>query len=428
MFKKTLLALIVLSAALGVSVAFAAWSNPLHSPPTCNEGEPGCDAPINVGPKDQAKLGNFSAPIIGAGDQLRITKDDGATGNGAIRWGSGAGGSWTGATAIRGLTDGSLQFVTNSLERMRLGLGGRLRIGGVETPLAAANLLLDVEGRVGATEYCDNNGQNCKPITDLINGGDGGGGVGGGYWTAVNGTDIYNNNAGNVGIGTGATALASKLTVKGQSLFQGDLTINKEDPALLFNNNGSVWHIGLETIPGGQKLAIVDNVHNAGREALSIRNTSIDGKVVKVVTVDGGLQVTTDACIRGGKCLSDIGPSSVGDGVTKIIPGSNITVTPSNGLGEVTVSVTGNINAAFTESALISRSNASAASWPNDQVSDETWEVCFLVSQTELPGIGSGSCKANPQNWNEDIYKNHESRRYWQFNVRSAECKWLCLR
>lgn len=25
------------------------WNNPSHTPPTCNTGEPGCDAPINVG-------------------------------------------------------------------------------------------------------------------------------------------------------------------------------------------------------------------------------------------------------------------------------------------------------------------------------------------------------------------------------------------
>ena len=43
--------------AFALSVAAANFSAPLHTPPTCNTGEPGCDAPINVGPTLQTKLG-----------------------------------------------------------------------------------------------------------------------------------------------------------------------------------------------------------------------------------------------------------------------------------------------------------------------------------------------------------------------------------
>jgi len=35
------------------------WTNPLHTPPTCLSGEPGCDAPINVGKIFQERIGNL---------------------------------------------------------------------------------------------------------------------------------------------------------------------------------------------------------------------------------------------------------------------------------------------------------------------------------------------------------------------------------
>lgn len=40
--------------------AFADWTPPSHNPPNCPTGEPGCDAPLNVGPSHQTKLGSIS--------------------------------------------------------------------------------------------------------------------------------------------------------------------------------------------------------------------------------------------------------------------------------------------------------------------------------------------------------------------------------
>lgn len=37
--------------------ALADWSAPLSAPPTCTSGQPGCDAPLNVGGSAQAKSG-----------------------------------------------------------------------------------------------------------------------------------------------------------------------------------------------------------------------------------------------------------------------------------------------------------------------------------------------------------------------------------
>ena len=56
-----------------------------------------------------------------------------------------------------------------------------------------SDLKLDVAGKVGATEYCDEYGANCKTIASL--------GAGGGQWL-TSGNNIYNTNSGNVGIGT----------------------------------------------------------------------------------------------------------------------------------------------------------------------------------------------------------------------------------
>jgi hypothetical protein len=46
---------------LGASAlsVFGAWTAPLSAPPACTSGNPGCDAPINVGNISQSKLGSL---------------------------------------------------------------------------------------------------------------------------------------------------------------------------------------------------------------------------------------------------------------------------------------------------------------------------------------------------------------------------------
>ena len=53
---KTLIVALVLAA--GVSY-ISAWTGPLSSPPNCTTGNPGCDAPLNVGLNSQSKLGQL---------------------------------------------------------------------------------------------------------------------------------------------------------------------------------------------------------------------------------------------------------------------------------------------------------------------------------------------------------------------------------
>lgn len=81
---------------LAVLVMFAltayAWTGPLTSPPTCNPGDPGCDAPVNVGVSNQIKLGSLGVAHLAAGGSLRSYFNHqlriGGTGNTGIYGGS----------------------------------------------------------------------------------------------------------------------------------------------------------------------------------------------------------------------------------------------------------------------------------------------------------------------------------------------------
>ncbi len=107
--------------AAGGSYLFAAWSGPTQTPPNGN-----VEAPVNVGPVGQEKLGMFAA--LGG-----VFRNGGLSINTSL------------------LSDGSA------------------------SPNGAA-LKLDVEGAVGATKYCDENGENCFTAR---------GGGGGSKWVAV---------------------------------------------------------------------------------------------------------------------------------------------------------------------------------------------------------------------------------------------------
>jgi len=64
--KKIPSVLTRIAATVGVTLgafaiaAFAQWTAPPGTPPTCPSGAPGCDAPINVGEANQLKLGTLS--------------------------------------------------------------------------------------------------------------------------------------------------------------------------------------------------------------------------------------------------------------------------------------------------------------------------------------------------------------------------------
>jgi hypothetical protein len=108
----------LLAAALlvGIQYASAAWTDPSATPPNANT-----DAPLNIGSSIQQKLGS-----------LVVNSD---TSNPYA----------VGLTVFGG---------SNLAAPVNIG-------GGSATP---SNLVAEVNGNVGASQYCDQNGKNCQTI------------------------------------------------------------------------------------------------------------------------------------------------------------------------------------------------------------------------------------------------------------------------
>ncbi len=154
---KTIITVGVLT--IGATYIYADWSGPPGAPHGCPTEYPGCDIPINVSAKNQTKTGGIFASDI---------------------------------TAVHTLGVGLTTFVNSADPQVKL----------------------QVNGKVGATAYCDQNGQNCL----------GPGGAGGGFWAQVNNSDrIQNTNTGRVDI-------QGKVKIAG-----GDPSRNK---VLASNNEG----------------------------------------------------------------------------------------------------------------------------------------------------------------------------------------------
>lgn len=82
--------------------ALAAWTAPTETPPTCTSGLAGCDAPVNVGPTLQQKLGSLGTlglsilgdfkfiPVGGVpptSGQVLVADDTDLV-NGKVKWGT----------------------------------------------------------------------------------------------------------------------------------------------------------------------------------------------------------------------------------------------------------------------------------------------------------------------------------------------------
>ncbi len=59
--------------AFALSVLATDWTAPLSSPPNCASGNPGCDAPINVGSVDQTKTGSITTAKSIIAKELKTT-------------------------------------------------------------------------------------------------------------------------------------------------------------------------------------------------------------------------------------------------------------------------------------------------------------------------------------------------------------------
>jgi len=74
--KISLLLILSVVITLGLSVVFqsllAAWTAPLATPPNCTSGNPGCDAPVNIGPTGQSKQGGLILNTVGMQNGLIV--------------------------------------------------------------------------------------------------------------------------------------------------------------------------------------------------------------------------------------------------------------------------------------------------------------------------------------------------------------------
>ncbi|MDP1884822.1 MAG: hypothetical protein Q8L10_05705, partial [Candidatus Moranbacteria bacterium] len=184
---------------VGLSVANG-WTEPTVAPPSGNVG-----APLNTGALGQSKIGGLVLNTGGAANGLIVQNGRVGIGttspqqsldvNGILRVSSdGVGGriyganpgqsNWTGKELVLTVADGAGTNndgiwigpnVSNAgggkgwvrLHANRIAMTGNDLMVGIGTTSPSSGLKLDVEGKVGATEYCDQNGQNCKSITSM---------------------------------------------------------------------------------------------------------------------------------------------------------------------------------------------------------------------------------------------------------------------
>lgn len=186
----------------------ASWTAPTAAPPSSN-----VPAPINTGLGFQEKLGSFDVALnFGAGKDLTVGEDfilGGTMTSGIVPWarlsghpsisvGTGISGGglldtsrtlsldttytdnryvnsagdtmtgdlwFNGGTRYIGTSDNNqLTIRTNNTDRLTVLANGNVGIG---TTNPSSGLKLHVEGKVGATEYCDQNGNNCKAVTAM---------------------------------------------------------------------------------------------------------------------------------------------------------------------------------------------------------------------------------------------------------------------
>jgi|GEM_PF-2683485 len=177
---------LTLSIAMGIVlggglITIKAWTEPTVAPPGGNLG-----APINTSANGQIKSGALQ---VNGFRNLGTTILDGNVGIGmtspstklqvlgsSIRVGNNSAATdiYSGGVITRNFDTGNDSARNDHADSYSFYVRGGYAMNiyndrnvGIGNASMSPNLKLDVEGKVGATEYCDNNGNNCKAITAM---------------------------------------------------------------------------------------------------------------------------------------------------------------------------------------------------------------------------------------------------------------------
>ena len=339
-YFSLLLLVVLIIMPLSVSTTFAWQGPPPGTPPDCDPAVyPGCNPPINVGSASQVKPGglsvtsfiaNATAVIVGGlnlgslalPDPKVILDIKGAGGTEAkggihisgtprdITWKTGEAlqiGEWDGATFLEKMrlfketgapfhnivgihSANVLEFNYDGSPAKQVDAG---KIG-YQTWSNGALKALDIVGagvtggsprvvkiwdKLATKELCNEDGTVCDLVTNIINNNGGGG-----FWSPFK-TAIYNNNDGNVIIGTNGTSqlyVFSQLHVGSNPILDtGQVprvvinntnTANSFDQGLFVQNAGKGWAIHAKSTNANKnglrvdgRVMIVDGTQKAGR-------------------------------------------------------------------------------------------------------------------------------------------------------------------
>ena len=182
-----------------------------------------------------------------------------------------------------GPTDSGPEYLANIYDHAgNLTIYGNVGIG---TTALSNNLKLDVEGQVGATEYCDENGENCTAAADL--------GGANGLWTQGAGNEIYYNQTdGNVGIGTDSPD--EQLSVSGDGSWEfGIASVDTISRGSLATDDG------LLTVDGSLLFQVDDN---SNQDAMFLFYDGTEQEIMRIeesgdVNILGSLNVGADLTV-----------------------------------------------------------------------------------------------------------------------------------